>query len=1014
MEDMGNMARSERPITALTLGYRAHFVRVDPREPYERLANQGWPRPVLMFDTETATDAKQGLNFGSFAYGRWIGSTITVLRRGLFYADDLQNRYQDGYNALVAFHAKANRSLAKGAVEFELMSRESFVNDVLWKAYLAGALICGFNLLFDLSRIAIDCGEGRDFYYGGFSIPIWDYVDKSGRRKWHPYRPRLNAKPIDSKRALLGLSGTMQPQVGMNPDDVRGHLLDLKTLAFALTDRGHSLKSACEAFGATHQKFETTEHGVISDEYIRYNLQDVKASLSLLERLRAEFDRHPIALDPTRALSPAAVVKAYLREMKVTPPAMKFANLAPEYLGYAMTAYFGGRAEGHIRHTIVPVVFLDVLSMYPTVNTLLGNWWMLTAEELDVEDATDEVRSLLQAVTPERIFDPDFWRQLAVFVEVDADKDIVPVRAQYSERPEFSIGVNELHGATTWLALPDVVGSLLLTGRAPAVKRAFRLVPRGKQRGLQPVKLAGHTMIDPAAQDFFKTVIEARKRAARDSSLAQAERDRLDQFFKVLANSGGYGIFAEINPERLPEGKTSDMRLYGLGEPFEVKTRWPEDGGEFCFPPLASLITAGARLVLAALERCVTDLGGTYAFCDTDSMAIVATQEGGPIDSASRRNKGTRTRAPISALSFAQVDEIVQRFERLNPYDRSDIAGSVLKIEKENFVRKSTESRRQLYALVISAKRYVLFNIDELGEVDIRKASEHGLGHLLNPLPSDGEIEAKSMRKEAPNWIKAIWRYLIGKARGERVRRPEWFKLPAVSPISITTPQLLSRFVPDRRIRYEDRVKPFNFLLSAHVQYFGQSEDPATGQPFDPSTFHLVAPFAKDPDKWLEAGWIDRATGRSIRISTTANLSEPNVARVQSYGDVVDRYWVHPESKSAAADGTPCGPMTSGVLQRRAVRKEEHLYTTKEARRLEEVQRGDIHRLGDVLTLYKDEQSEWTSELLPALRSLKRSQAASLLGITERAVTELRQDRSRPSSETRAALRNLAKKGKKD
>ena len=51
--------------------------------------------------------------------------------------------------------------------------------------------------------------------------------------------------------------------------------------------------------------------------------------------------------------------------------------------------------------------------------------------------------------------------------------------------------------------------------------------------------------------------------------------------------------------------------------------------GEFCFPPLASLITGGSHLLLALLERLVTDCGGTYAMEDTDSMAIVASQQGG-------------------------------------------------------------------------------------------------------------------------------------------------------------------------------------------------------------------------------------------------------------------------------------------------------------------------------------------------------------------------------------------------
>ena len=57
----------------------------------------------------------------------------------------------------------------------------------------------------------------------------------------------------------------------------------------------------------------------------------------------------------------------------------------------------------------------------------------------------------------------------------------------------------------------------------------------------------------------------------------------------------------------------------------------PEIPGEYCFPPLASLITGGARLMLALLERSGTDLGGTYGMEDTDSMAIVATEQGGLI-----------------------------------------------------------------------------------------------------------------------------------------------------------------------------------------------------------------------------------------------------------------------------------------------------------------------------------------------------------------------------------------------
>ena len=60
------------------------------------------------------------------------------------------------------------------------------------------------------------------------------------------------------------------------------------------------------------------------------------------------------------------------------------------------------------------------------------------------------------------------------------------------------------------------------------------------------------------------------------------------------------------------------------------------------------------------------------------------------------------------------------------------IPGSVLEIEKENFVEK-TGLRKQLYCYAISAKRYALFNLDRSGIPILRKVSEHGLGHLLPP-----------------------------------------------------------------------------------------------------------------------------------------------------------------------------------------------------------------------------------------------------------------------------------------
>jgi hypothetical protein len=67
-------------------------------------------------------------------------------------------------------------------------------------------------------------------------------------------------------------------------------------------------------------------------------------------------------------------------------------------------------------------------------------------------------------------------------------------------------------------------------------------------------------------------------------------------------------------------------------------------------------------------------------------------------------------RKAVRALTWRDVEAIRDRFEPLNPYDRRHIAGSVLKIEGENF--GDDGKQRQIHCLAISAKRYALFTLD--------------------------------------------------------------------------------------------------------------------------------------------------------------------------------------------------------------------------------------------------------------------------------------------------------------
>ena len=103
-----------------------------------------------------------------------------------------------------------------------------------------------------------------------------------------------------------------------------------------------------------------------------------------------------------------------------------------------------------------------------------------------------------------------------------------------------------------------------------------------------------------------------------------------------------------------------------------------DEPGVYCFPPMASLITGAARLMLALLEHSVDELGGTYAMEDTDSMAIVATKNGGAVPCPGGKHRTADGREGILALTFKQVKQPSAKFLSLNLYAKDAIPDSVL------------------------------------------------------------------------------------------------------------------------------------------------------------------------------------------------------------------------------------------------------------------------------------------------------------------------------------------------
>jgi len=772
---------------------RSHTHVLDPKSKQQRRLKRTFPdlRHVLVLDTETSTDSKPKLNFGAYQFCEVESDRVfKCLEEGLFHSDDLDTPQLELLRTYVRNENRKKTGFR--CPKLRLYSRSTFIEKVMYAAIQADAAIVAFNLPFDLSRLAVEYRVSRGASKRGWSFVLFRYKDKK-TGKWLPnsFRPRIKLIPKDSKAAFIRLAGGDSGQPYRT-----GRFVDLKTLAWALRNRSFSLDSACREF-TVPGKLDHAPTGRVTRKEIDYCRQDVRASVGLLNALLSEFREYPLGdLPPEKAFSAASIAKAFLNTMGVTQPEQKF---QPEDRtnGICMQSYYGGRAEIRVRHTPVPIVYTDFLSQYPTVNTLLGLWRLLTAKKLRVREATPDVKALLQTVDINQLLDPKTWPKLNFFALVQAEGDILPVRTVYGDGrigSETNIGLNPLTSKKPiWFAGPDIVGSALLTGKAPKILRAIRFDAVGVQNGMKSVKL-GKGSIDPSRDDFFRKVIEERK--------GKEKSDPLYYFLKILANAGCYGIYAEVNRHQTGKNDPKQVGIFSGDESRIERTCIVEPPGPWYFPPVSALITAGGRLLLAMLERMVTDTGGTYLMCDTDSMAIVASEHGELVPCNGGPYKMPDGRDAIRALSWAETRGIVDKFNDLNPYNQKVVPGSILNIVEEiNY--DSSGKQCQLYGYGISAKRYSVYTFDG-SKARIIKASEHGLGLYYRPK------EGRDQECDVPLWIKEGWQWILDRALGLPSQNPDWFGLPVMRRIAITTPNVMAAL---RRLN-RDQARPYNFALS--------------------------------------------------------------------------------------------------------------------------------------------------------------------------------------------------------
>jgi hypothetical protein len=237
-----------------------------------------------------------------------------------------------------------------------------------------------------------------------------------------------------------------------------------------------------------------------------------------------------------------------------------------------------------------------------------------------------------------------------------------------------------------------------------------------------------------------------------------------------------------------------------------------------------------------------------------------------------------------------------------------------------------------LYFFGISAKRYALFNIDENGQIVIRKASGHGLGHLMAPYPESNAPKSIPEpviplskigveRWQYDLWHQIIWAALDGHPDLIDLNYHTALNLPAASRYGATTPPLLNWFkIHNRNRRYQDQVRPFGFMMAFQawpgaLQNGGKlSYSAKTSLAQKP-----IAPFNRDIAR-AAANCFDRETGHRVDIKS-----------LKSYREVLAQYHLRPEAKFLNGNY-----MDRGLTERRRVEVSSIRNIGKEANHWEE------------------------------------------------------------------------------
>jgi hypothetical protein len=762
----------------------------------------------------------------------------SIVSGAILTADDLAKRAPKRLAAIGGFAASTPISSRPGAPSFEVLTLSRFFDPCALAgdglrfaptAYTGAAFTVGVDLGRFWGLVAEHCAttEGAR----GWSIfpPGW-WKPAVGKGKWHRASPNRPELQLSSRRdgwqlgwARTGIDPTGRPYGKRRP----GAFIDVLSLAYALdADRGASFSEHRENLGLA--PVEPPLRVPVDDAGAAQVLEAVQAlhetALALDHRAAQWFTTSEERaegrgkLHLARISSPGAVAADIPRRFRVTPPLDKFALDAGEIAAWFET-FSGGRCwlDQRFAGLPFPCVLTDVSSAFPAAAVSLAWWDLLTAERIEIEDVTEDLRALREraAIDPRAALDPAVWRRLGFtiaterllgeprHVEIeeagrpDGRTETVPVFSP--ERP--------LHAA--W---PDSVAGAVLAGGTDGaeVLAACRLVPVGRQPGLRHKLPILPGLVCDVGDDPAVALVRHRRAVKGTDPVLGGE-------LHAVVNSLVSGILSRVDP--LPDGG--------------------EVAGPWCFVPIASTVQAGARLYLAAFERLVRDRGGCPVYCDTDSWLVVASPDGGDF--------GLPDGTSVDALSWPEVDEITAAFDGMRPFGPDIPPWKVDRGTRE----------RPLHSVVYGPKRHAEFTLGGEGEPEIVERTDANLGGFYADPPALAGRDSDGLRRWSREALGRQVAFDLDRERG-------WPEAPwdtgrerpalAVRRLEVRSPEVLKSLPAALGARPGS---PYVETIAGTVAGVQLSSDAGA-----------VALDTGAPDPW-QLDWLDRASGRPVRLGTS-------------------------------------------------------------------------------------------------------------------------------------------------